>query len=336
MVQLLAVTIVQLRPDRVGHVVSGCIFVLAFLTKQSALLVLIPILVWTVINGKGLLRWLLPAVALFGISVSVVLFTASSNGWFNFYIFQLPATHEIAWRLLVEFWRFDLLAPLPFGLAALFFLVLPGDSKSEQKEKWWLLTLAVAFIGSSFFARLHAGGWNNVLLPAYAMTAIIMAITFGRLFQKAEPKYKVLIYTICLLQFSLLIFDPGDHLPTEADQVAGDEFMAKLQQVGGEAWVPHHGWLVAAAGGGSCAQSMAMEDVFRGGNVKAAERLENEIRSYIVKGHWQMIVLDTPSFSEEIAKRYILTGKAIADSTAFWPVTGLLTRPELVYKMNER
>lgn len=331
---LLAVHLLDIRPDKLGNALAGLAFLLAFLTKQSALVVLVPIVLWTVISGKGMLRWLMPAVTLGGISLSVLVLNFSSGGWFNFYVFQLPSSHEIAIPLIVEFWRFDLLAPLPFALVALFLLLLPTEAFADRKDRLWLFTLAVAFVGSSFFSRLHAGGWNNVLLPAYAMLAIILATTLGRFFRTATPSFKLLIYGICFLQFSLLIFDPGDHLPGSADSLAGDELVAKLEKAEAEIWMPHHGWLVAAAGGDPSAHSMAMQDVLRGGNQEIADTLDKEIRAAISTGYWDLIILDGESPFEEMSGKYGLVEPAVPDSSAFWTVTGLRTRPELVYRKN--
>jgi len=329
---LLAVFMLEFRQDRIANLLAGFIFVLAFLTKQSALLVLFPVLLWTVLTEKGVLRWLMPTVALGGIGLSVFWLNGASDGWFNFYIFQLPAAHEIAWPLVVEFWRFDLLVHLPFALLALFMLFLPAHTKSEQRDKWWLLTLAVSFLGTAFFSRLHAGGWNNVLLPAYAILAVILATTLGSLFRSAGYSLRLLLLGACFLQFSLLIFDPRDHLPTDADQQAGDRLLARLQAFGGSVWIPHHSWLAVAAGGASSAHSMAMEDVLRGADPEIARMLDNEIRQDIAMGRWQLIVLDNPIYSEEIHKGYGSAKPAVADSNDFWTVTGLRTRPQLVYK----
>ena len=328
------------RGGFVGHLLAGLAFVLAFLTKQSALLVLVPILAWILITERGSRRWILPGVTLGGILASVGLLTFLSHGWFNYYVFQLPASHELAKSLVVEFWRFDLLASLPFGLLALFWLLLPSGSEAERKDRRWLLILAVAFIGSSYFSRLHAGGWNNVLLPAYAMLAVILAVTLGRIFQAAERgnsgrTIQLMIYAVCFLQFAMLIFDPRDHLPTAADRQAGDELLTRLRATEGQVWAPHHGWLAVAAGGAASAHSMAIEDVLRGGDARVAEMLEREIQHDIESGRWSLILLDVPHYETEIQTRYRPAGSAFADSSVFWTVTGLRTRPELVYELKD-
>ncbi len=328
---LLAVSLWEFRQDRIGHLLSGLVFVLAFLTKQSALVVLFPLIVWILVTERGFRRWLMPAVASGGIVLSILVFNAFTAGWFNYYIFKLPSAHEVAWPLVVEFWRFDMLAHLPFALLALFMLLLPADSQTEQKEKWWWLSLAVAFVGASFFSRLHDGGWNNVLLPAHAMLAVILASSLGKLFRNAGPSFRLVIYGVCFLQFSLLIFDPGDHLPTEADLKAGDQLLARLHAAGDDVWIPHHGWMVAVTGKSS-AHSMAIEDVLRGGDLDIATKLDQEIRGAIARGRWQLIVLDNLCYSEELAGHYSQVESAVADSMAFWPVTGARERPELVFE----
>jgi hypothetical protein len=329
---LLAVYLLEWRQDKIGHILSGLVFVLAFLTKQSMLLVLIPVSLWVVFSGKGMVRWLMPVVASAGIFTSVLLFNMMTDGWFNFYIFQLPTAHAIAWPLVIEFWRFDVLAPFPFALLAMIMLLVPEENKEDQKDKWWLLVLALAFVGTSFSSRLHDGGWNNVLLPGYAMLAVILASTLGRLFRTAGQSLRIILLIVCFLQFSLLIFDPRDHLPSAADQNAGDMLLERLQASNGDAWVPHHGWLAGAAGGSSSAHSMAMEDVLRGSDQEVAKKLDEDIVKDIRAGRWQLVILDNVIYTEELDAKYCSAANAVADSTAFWTVTGLRTRPNFVYE----
>ena len=341
---LSSVYLLERRPDRIGHLLAGLVFVLAFLTKQSSLVVLVPILAWILISERGARRWMFPGVTVGGILISIWVLNLVSGGWFNYYVFQLPASHKIAWTIVIQFWRLDILVHLPFGLLALFLLLLPVGSEADRKDRWWLLVVAAAFIGSAYSSRLHTGGWDNVLLPAYAILAVILASTLGRLFQAAGNWnghghsgriVQLMIYAVCFLQYTLLIFDPRDHLPTQADQQAGDELVAWLATADGEVWIPHHGWLAAAAGGRATAHSMAIQDVLRGGNAELAAQLKREMLQDAENHRWSIILLDDPAFEKEIQDWYHAAGSAIADTTVFWPVTGLYTRPEWIYEPKE-
>jgi len=331
---LLAIYLLDLPQTKPRHTLAGAAFVLAFLTKQSGLLAMLPVLLWVLVIGRGWERWLMPVVAAGGVAVSVLVLNLLTVGWFNFYVFKLPATHEIAWPLVVEFWRFDVLAPLPFALLALMSLLVvrQWEVNGEDRDRKWLLLLAVAFIGSAYFSRLHAGGWNNVLLPAYAILAIILAATAGQMFHSAGPHLRLVLYSVILLQFSLLIFDPRDHLPTAADRLAGDQLVDRLAQSTGPVWLPHHSYLAVRAGHGPTAHAMAIEDVLRGNQMPLAELIDQQMRQDIREGRWELIVLDGPDFDVELAGLYGEPVPAFRDTAVFWTVTGLRTRPELVYR----
>jgi hypothetical protein len=251
-----------------------------------------------------------------------------------YYILKLTSAHEIALPLVHEFWRFDLLAPLPVAVLALFALLLPSPWERSERVRW--LVWAVAFVGSAWISRLHTGGWNNVLLPAYALLAALLAVTAGRAYEKAGPLTKLVVLAAVLVQFALLVFDPRDHLPSGASRAANDALVGRLAAVQGEVWIPHHSGLALAAGKPALAHSMAIEDVLRGGDGKAVAMLEGSMSAFIEMRRWDLIVLDAPLFEEELDGRYRFVGPAYADTAVGWPVTGARTRPELIYEVISR
>ena len=66
--------------------------------------------------GRQRCSWLAQAGANAGITAASLVLNLISGGWFSYYIFELPARHPIEWRMLFDYWRYDLLAPLPFAL----------------------------------------------------------------------------------------------------------------------------------------------------------------------------------------------------------------------------
>lgn len=326
---LLAVVLLDRMPTVRGHVLAGVVMIAAFLTKQSALVALAPLVPWALITRRGRLRWLLPAVSLGGVALVTVVLARTSSG-FLYYLFELPTHHAIATALLHEFWRFDLLAPLPMAMLALIALLLP--SPLERSERVWWLVLAVSFVGSAWLSRLHTGGWNNVLLPAYALLAVLTAATAGRWHAQAGPLTRLLVLAACLLQFSLLVYDPRDHLPSEATRAANDALVERLASVEGPVWVPFHPELAAMAGKGMPAHAMALEDVIRAGEGKGPRMIENHIAANYAKGVWDLVVLDGPGDEAELAAHYRLAGPAYPDPDVGWPVTGARTRCEWIYE----
>ncbi len=326
-----AVIALDRRDDARGHLLSAALFILAGMTKQSALVVAAPIATWVLLTRRGRLRWIFPLAALIGIPLAWFATDAIFGSHMYYYILKLTSAHEIALPLLHEFWRFDLLAPLPIATLALFALLLPSPWERSERVRW--LVWALAFVGSAWISRLHAGGWKNVLLPAYALLAALLAVTAGRAYGKAGPLTRLVVLAAVLLQFGLLVFDPRDHLPSDATRAANDELVARIAAAPGEVWIPHHNGLVLAAGKEPTAHSMALQDVLRGGAGQPAARLEAGMEGAIEQGRWDLIILDAPMFEEELAKRYRFAGSAYADTSVGWPVTGARTRPERVYEL---
>ncbi len=320
----------------------------AFLAKQSSLLTVLALAAWVLAFRKGVFgRGLMPAIAMGGITVSSLALNLISKGWFSYYIFELPARHAVEWSMLTDFWRFDLLAPLPFVFCAWILGLLLGLRGRNRSRGLWLLCLSLALIAPSWSARLHSGGYNNVLLPAYAFLAVV----FGRvLCDLLEPRaedageaFRMLpgeeedrlrhtaLYGICLLQFVLLAFNPLDHLPSKEDRRAGEALLEELRAVDGDAWLPSHPWMAVEAGGPPMAHKMALLDVLRSGDTEQKRRLENEIRESLTNRRWELVITDRRWYPSELERHYSYDGPAFPDSSHFWPVTGMRTRPEFVY-----
>ena len=76
---------------------------------------------------------------------------------------------------------------------------------------------------------------------------------------------------------------------------------------------------------------MALLDVLRSGDTPEKRELDTQIRESLNRGRWETVITDRRWYPEELARHYALDGRAFADTTVFWPVTGMRTRPEFVY-----
>ncbi|MCU1453249.1 MAG: hypothetical protein JWN46_1395, partial [Acidimicrobiales bacterium] len=155
---------------------TAAVMTLAFLTKQTALLPalsLVPIYLW---RGRR------PAVAYvgglaLGIGGSTLLLDAISSGWYSRYVFGLPTGHELVPGKYLGFWTQDL---WPVALAAAIGLVGIGvawrRSTAERPAIGFYLAVMVGLVASAYSSRLHSGGFDNVLLPAYGGIAVLFGI----------------------------------------------------------------------------------------------------------------------------------------------------------------
>jgi hypothetical protein len=184
------------------------------------------------------------------------------------------------------------------------------------------------------------GGYDNVLLPAYAAAAILFGIVFAAALdrihrgQMARPGLAAsILYGVCLAQFALLAYDPRGQLPRKADRIAGERLLDLIADVPGEVLIPSHGYLPVEVGKASNAHLMQVFDVLQLGDEHSA-RLADQFRSAIRDREFGAIILDNRNyyFMAEIDASYVLQSTVFSEPGVFLPVTGgLTTRPEYLY-----
>ena len=114
-------------------------------------------------------------IATIGIIVgaSTLILDYLSDGWYRYYVFELPAQHSVVPRMYTHFWVADIIKPLPIAFAASIFCVFAQFLKSNKKNYLFYSVITVGVLGLSWMARLNSGGFLNALLPAYAMISIL-------------------------------------------------------------------------------------------------------------------------------------------------------------------
>lgn len=327
------------------HALAALLLCGSFLAKQSVLPVILLLAVYTLATGRGYRRWLFPGLSLLGISGLVVWYNQQSGGWFNYYVFELPAAHALEPSALAGFWRFDLLEPLPFLLAATLLAGVQALYARQDHKLAWLATLFAALVGTAWLGRLHTGGYLNVLLPAYAFLAVWGARSLHHLLEPAfddpftafrqladertEDLRHSLVLLACLLQLALLVYDPRDHLPRPGDRANIQALRTWVESRKGELWLPTLGWLVPAGSGHGAAHEMALLDVLRGPEGPVRDSLDHQIRTALDSGRWSAVVLDRPWDGVEPSRRYTPVPPPLAADRMPAPLTGMETRPAL-------
>lgn len=325
------------------HSLAAVLLLAAFLAKQNSLTVTLPLILYTLAFHRGARRWLFPVIYLVGLSALVVVLNRATGGWFNYYVFELPAGHALEPSALAGFWRFDLLAPLPFLLAAVVLASLHLLFTRRDRRLAWLLALAVAFVGTAWLGRLHSGGYLNVLLPAYAFLAVWGARSLHHLLEPAfddpftafrqlpaentENLRDSLVLVVCVLQFALLVYDPRDHLPRPGTEPAITALRTWIRAQPGELWLPTQGWLAPGDAGHGAAHGMALEDVLRGPDGPTREALQLQLEQALTQGRWSAVVLDHPWLEKELAPRYQRVPAPEGAPDALRPLTGMDTAP---------
>ncbi len=336
---LAAVYLVRFRQTRSSYVLAGVLVCLSFLTKQTALAISVPIMLYCAwAERRRAAYFLLTTLGLIGLSTFAL--NAVTGGWYVYYVFELPSEHSTQWQMLAQFWTKDILVLFVADALALFYLVVKWRQGDRRSAVFWLLFPA-GLLGAAWMSRLSNGGYNNALIPAYAGLAMLFGLGTCealRLIRARANRLQALavIYVclLCLIQFGTLRYNPVAQIPTQADVAAGQHMLQVISSLPGEVYMPSHGYLPALAGKRSYGSGMAMFDMQRDTPVRA--RLIDETRTAIRERKFASMVLDAPAswFSDmwfpEVYENYQNQSVLFDDPEVLWPVTGMRTRPQFV------
>lgn len=322
-------------------VAAGVCAALSFLSKQTALTLFLPLVVVCFVENWRqatifLLTWL-------GLTAGVSLFFYwNSGGWYLYYVFSL-LNQQTDWirSMFISFWWQDLFAWLPVAISLAIFYLAACFLSETRGPTWLWSSIWFGALASAFLTRVKAGGYVNVLLPAFATTAILFGLGASRLAPKTlrilgrQQPVKIGLYLLCIAQFALLAYNPGAQIPTQADLEAGQQLVQRIARLPGDVYLPNHGYLAAQAGKKFLAHHSAIWDVMRGDNtspVKAA--LEKELKKAVRQKRFSAVLLDSekwyylpglPTFYQPAEYGLSQEGKV------FLPVTGAPTRPKFLY-----
>jgi hypothetical protein len=309
-------------------------FVAAFAVKQNALAVAV---VW----GAGLgyanrfapKRFLPVAVLLAAGCVGfVAVLSGVTGGWFWYYVFRVPSHHPFLPRQAWWFWTSGLAGTVPVACAFALFLMLDGWFRPGRSTLWVAVALGAGAVLAAFLPIVRAGYANN-LMPLMAALALAFGIGFCRL-ERAVADRPSARFALCLasiLQFGVLAYPVSRQIPSTADRISGFELVQRIGEHRGDVFVPSHGYLAMMAGKEPHAHMLAMTDVMRDPDSPVARRLDAEIDKAIRSGRFDAILLDQPWREDAMCGVYVPAPDMLSRPDAFFPATGMRTRPSLLY-----
>jgi hypothetical protein len=310
---------------------AGALLALSFHTKQTALFIVLPVMAGlAAMRGLRSLA-LIVAFGLLGLGAVPVL-NAIHHGWYNYYVFFLPAHGTLLKSVLWEFWVKDLLRSMPVaGVLAVLWLF--RHRSAFERGAWAFYALGLAgIIAAALSGRMHHGGYANALLPAYAGLAIMSILGAWTFVRRAATAGAVAaVYFACVVQFGLLWYNPAALIPTPADRRAGREMVSSLARVPGDVFLPQHGYLAELAGKRPFAHQMAIYDVLSAGPSETGSRLMQEAAQSIEQHRFGAILLDGPFILHDMVLAFYKPESSVFAATdVFWTRTGMRTRPEVI------
>lgn len=312
--------------DTCGILLSALFFALAFFTKQIAIIPLLCLLPLAKRRGRKPFVIFGAATAVV-CSVGILAINWLTDGWYYYYCFNLPAQHDIRVAYYRYFWLSDIGLVLPIATAlSLYCLVLQKKNSNEDSFVANFCFL-IGFLLLSWVSRLHSGGIENVLAPAYA------ALSICALTSLSELKNKALGYALLCAQFLTLMYPPTAAIPSSDDATAGRLVLRVVSAYPGPVFVPYHPYLLTLADKGSHAHHWALYDVLRGDPKGEGARLRRELEAALAAQKFSAVLSDDDWFKQEIEAYYQFHTNIFNDERVFRPVFGeTRARPEFLYE----
>ncbi len=341
LILLSALYIVRFYRNNKSYLLAGILLFLAFFTKQSAIIVIIFLLGYAIIfNRKTILPVIVSALVL--LAGSTFFMDRIYDGWYSYFVFELPFNHHITLSYIALFWTEELLrvcmVPIGFIVYNLYL-----NLQSVRKTPGWRFNLfaAAGMIFMAWFLRIHSGSGANALLPALAIITIIFGISINDLLIRSWQKFSVnsnklieIAYFLIILQFIILVYNPFTLIPSSTDKAAGDRIVEDIGKIEGDIFIPSHGYLAVKAGKKQYAHTMAIYDLLRSNDDETAEKLGEEIRQAFKNEEYAAAIYDyinSPFRSFDVDTNYVFEKYMIPNDNDFFPVTGTKIRPQYLF-----
>ncbi len=342
---LLLATYVALRSRTWrGGLGVGLILLLAFLTKQNALVVAAPLLAWSVVRRRstGVTASLVTAIGSVG---SVILGDRLTDGWYSPYIVAQLLGHGAVARWLVEFWVVDI--ALPFGIVLVASLWWARSTGRLHRPRPDLVraslasdtSLVLSAVGGLLLAglagRLHDGGYVNVAIPAHVAVALLVGLLVAAVIRDptTTPRLLTGAAVVLLAQVAVMTSWHADVTPTTEDRASGDAFIASVRSLPGTVLIPSHPYYLRLADRPVHASAIAIDDLLATRPNRARDALLDSL-PWSLDGVDAVVLdaaADTTRFGPALARDFTLVSTSVVPGDALVPPTDVSTKPTLLY-----
>ena len=330
---MMAVYVLRRSQGAAGAAVAGVLISLSFLTKQTGLIIAVPLALWCATRDWRRFA-AFAGTAFLLIAGTCVLLDRFFEGWYLYYIYFVPRQHPVSIQSIVGFWRYDLAGPLPIALAGSLVYLGWELIRGNRERAWFYLLVAVGFVAGAWISRLHSLSFINVVLPAQLITAVVFAIAAHHAIERLAPRMRrsavmvAVVYGLCVVQILRAGYSPASFVPTAEDVAAGDALVQAIARIPGPVFMPFHGDLPRRAGKATFAHAVMISDVIRGGQtateLNLAKALSEAMRSHQFQS---VIAIDSRTPVHDwlpIAEGYAPAELLVMRTSRFW-------RPERRY-----
>ena len=344
---LLAATYVLRQADRrsdpstAPSALAGVLVGLAVLTKQTAVIPALGLLVLTVRSPRSRLLPYSGAVAV-TLAIAAWLLASSSAGWAGFYVVDLPRNHGIEWQMALTFWTEELLPRFgaPLVLAAVFFAV--RLRRREYRSAWFYALATGSLVGMGWVAILNPGGGANSLPPAFAGLAMLFGLgshealrlcsavlsdtgALGR-WSVGPRAAQVGMLLVVSLTLGAVKYTPVPGAPLRANILAGRRLVDAIADLEGPVLAPDLGEFQWQAGKGDQAYATNYREllgVYGGSMLPEGQQLLRELDQVLASHQYAYVLVDPegfdPDFPNNLGRhRYVKIGRLLPPDDPFY------------------
>ncbi len=302
---------------------SAALFVLAYKTKQLALpfCVLVPPLLAARSRRAA---WAFIPLVLLPLAVDFWLSQRASDGWFSFYVNQVPRAQPYQLSRVIKFpWIVAVQIPVLVGLAT-------ADAarnlrtrpwRAHLSDVWTLATIVGAVVAVAAWAR--PGGYANNMMTMYIFAVIPGFVALHRMAGDATNRGRALLFAALAMQLLWLRYDPMRQIPDRADYEAGARFVEEIRAVDGPVLMPQRPWIATLAGK---APSYHANAYWERGFMHRTDRVPDDLQRRLDDGFYKVIALDADPQTVAETERVVpdeMDRSYVCDRTLALPGRGL-------------
>ncbi len=335
---LVSAYILRFKKTGGWFIIGGVFAFLAFFTKQSSMLIYAMIGIFLLFENWKRSLYFIFTFSILAIG-STIVYNYYSDGWYYFWNFSLVASHRWNKQFFILFWSNDLFKPISIAIAFSSVFILLKIVKKEIKPNLFYFGWLLGMIGCAWSSRLHYGGYDNVLIPAFTILIILMGIGLNEIMKligndddNKSMIMRIFVLMIVLGQFTTLYYNPRKLIPHGYDYENGWKFMNRVSKVDGDVYIATNSYISRIAGKKSFTHMMLVFDLMES-NQKYGKMIRAEFENSLQSGKYKelyvndWVLVNYPN----IEKYYERKGKLFEHESAFSALTGFITRPEYVY-----
>ncbi|HET6512192.1 MAG TPA: glycosyltransferase family 39 protein, partial [Candidatus Kapabacteria bacterium] len=202
-----------LRHTTRDYLIAALLFALAAFTKQTALLIALPLCVYALIKYRAKSLWFSLPLGVLVLS-AIAIFHFATDGWFTYYSFGFMRNQIYKDGYVPHLLWHDLAKPLPIlflmSCAGLWLLI----KKRMSELPLDLLITVLAYVAAALYVDSHMASFKNDLMPMYLGLAVIFAVLIDRI-SLAYPRYAMWTAIAATLQVLMILPGFQHQIPTE-------------------------------------------------------------------------------------------------------------------------